>query len=616
MELSGQYKVGDNEYSADGFVTYDGIRSGLRAELITKRDSMAAQMSVDVPALGQKVDANIYLEMTEHDYVVGQLELSMGDRHVSVKGSLANTHYTSTEFGSMVEQDLKMSISLPRSDYGEVSSIWKISRIENAWEHAEIEGSVVFAGETHKVAIRYDIPTETNARIGLDWYLNSPLLSREVLKGAFQADKLSMSNFRGGLRYRENEFKVSWSFGQNFMIDGSVDLPNTLHESSPLRIQVEGVFNFPSEISLRTTVSADKDSSTFEASLARLDHIFNIRLFCDGLPLHAHSEGIEIRFKIHNLDGEKAVIDVFGSYGQETFSAIGELVSSSSTTSASVKVLGSYGSHFGQLAWGKMHGQYYVELNGESLNLFKGKKLSVIGSLSPTNTGIDASIECRTKNAVHGIKVSVELGRERGALLAKVDSPFFDQMLLDVTYVLNADRIEAKVGVNLMDLHQIQILVSRRDREAKLFIHCPIFTSEPISVHIKGMTNENDVSFIGDVDVFRSRFRGEGTFRFKNLRDIEMKLEIITPFESLDRITVEGAIGEEAVGIEFYTPIKELPNFIFKLSGIEIFETYSFENFHPKMTVGLPFVNYATEGKLQRLFGLPNKSFGEAEFIN
>jgi hypothetical protein len=147
-----------------------------------------------------------------------------------------------------------------------------------------------------------------------------------------------------------------------------------------------------------------------------------------------------------------------------------------------------------------------------------------------------------------------------------------------------------------MESHQFEVSIGRKDREAKLFIRCPFIRTEPLTAHLKAKTEENDVSFIGDMNVFGGRFRGEGTFRFENLRDMEAKLEIITPFKAFDRLTIGGALTDQVAEIEFQTPFKELPNFFLKSSGIQFFEANDFTNFHPKLMIGLPFISYTVGG--------------------
>ena len=556
-----------------------------------------SRMNIDIPILRQKLEASINIQKPDEQNINGVLIMKMSDREVSVKGSLLTNKYRSSQFGKMVEQTLKLSISLPSPKYSEVQAEFLMRKPTNSYTNMQVEGTVTVPQGTSKVALRYELPTKSSNTVAVEWLVDSRLVSREVIKGAIEAENLSLKHFAIQLRYRNNEVKLLWDLATKYRVEAFAHLPNFLHESSPLRFTAEGTFNLPKEFTIRSTISCSKSSSNLEASIVKNSQGYNIRAFLDS-P-RAMTEPQEILVKLQQTDNGRFVVDVSGVRGKKSFSATGEFVIQDNVMSISGKVSGSYGAHFIQVS-GRRNGRMLeIELNGESLSLLKGKKVNISVNVHPTQTGFTANMDCRTKKSVHSASINADFQPRAAIVSMKISSPDFEPVLMEAQYTKDQDAFIGKLMANVMgEPHNFEVSLNKRDLEAKFNVQSPYIPSQEFNAHVKSVVDKNNVNIVGDLSWNAIHWRFEGTAMFDHFKNMEAKLEIITPFKSFDRVTIGGKLAADEIIVELYTPLDSFPNSMFQLSGIPFYDTIDSTNFHPKFIIGFPWAKYSVAGKV------------------
>jgi len=598
MELNGKYKVSKEEYSAQGDFTYDGKRSGLETRVLVGKDSFTSEIFVNVPILNQKIDCKINIHKPDEENVNGLLEMNLSDRQVSVKGSLTTKNYKSNVQGNMQEQNLKLSFSLPGYDYPEVSTDIVLRKPVSNNKNMELEGTLHLPTGDHKIRLRGQLPTKSINEVSADWFIDSEFLSMNQLKGSIEAKYLSYRKLDWSFRLRNNEVRLFWDLGQHYQIEVSAFFPMILVGSTPFRFLAEGTMDPKHKMTMKSSLLVSKHETNMDLSFVNGPNGIEISIYVESPQIM--TEPKEITAKLTKVDNMRYVYEMSGVSGKHSIALTTEYTKLENIMSLSTKLSGAYGIHFIQLTGTQNKNSYELECGIESLSLLNGKKVLISGKFHPLLNGFVSNIECRTKKSLHSIDLTVDIQQRLGNIFFKLNSPNLQPVVINTHYDCKNGKSRVKAMANIQgEAHNIELKFNKQEMEGKLNVNSAYIPSKIAVVHIKALTNKNDVSIIVDVNINKSKWRFELTGMYDHLRNMEAKLEFMTPFRSLDRFTLSGKLKSDEAKIEIYTPIEDIPNCIFEISGIPLFEPIDYLHIQPKAVIGLPWATFTSSGKIQ-----------------
>ena len=603
MAANGMYNLSDREHSAKGYFIYGGQRSALEANAVTTPDVFDSSISIDIPALHQKFDTRIKIRRVDDTKIQGNMDVQMADRRLSIEGELDSK--SSVKSGRQFhEKSIKVHMTLPSTSYPRVSTELNIQVPKSDLSSLKLDASLSLPSGTSKGTFGYEVPIHRGQGIGVQIKLDSPYVSNHPVEFSVTKETSGPSKFEVRFQYEQNDLHLSYDTTLSKLhLAVFANVPELFESHNPIRMELTGTGNWPNERSLKISGSCSQYTFSTEGLVGAQGDETNAR-FVLNVPVLL-SDQYELTAKIQKNVTGHYLVDLTGLKGKKSVELRGEVTYEVDNISASGRITGTLGNHFVQIKSYRMGENRIVEINGESAILLKGRRFKAEGKFKPVENGFEVEITCRTRSSTHSAKITSVFTLSNGSVRVTLDSPTLAPFTANSEWSVDSKSIQAKLTIDAgEDLHQAEMMANIEDLESMLRIQCPMLLSEEFSLHGKAVVNDNAVDFLGDAKINGAQWRLEGMTRSESTRNMEVRLELRTPFDDWERLTFAGKSSPEEILAEVYTPLPNFPNAMFRASGFPVMALYErpditlLDNTRPVIVVALPWMNYTVSGKL------------------
>ncbi|CAG7820252.1 unnamed protein product [Allacma fusca] len=609
MHATGQYAVTDKEQSAKGFFTYDGQRSSLEARARSLPGSFQSIISVDIPVLLQKLNADVNIRRVSENKLQGSIEMQMRDRRLAIQGEYTEDNVQSSKSNlPIVQRNLKLTMSLPSQKYPQLSADVTMQQPKEGFASLQVEATITMPSGISKGAFGYDVPINSSNQVGVRVMVDSPYLSENPMEVVISSGIDGPRKLKLKVQYDRNDVQLSWDMTlPEYDITAFANLPEFLSSHNPLKFNANGRFNWPEEITIKSSGSCSQYTYDIATGFVAFNNDISIQLSAEIPELF--DEKREITFKIQRNGQGTHTLKATASKGTKTLELFGESEWQPENVSVKSRFNGSYGNHYALLTAKKVGQNWQLDLYGESNTLLSGKRVRVSGQIQPKENGegFDVLVQCTTRGITHKGKFTVVLNPWNGEIGMTLESPRKTSFHANIEWAINSTSVWGKIYTNAGgEDHLMKVWLNKEDPEAEISIKCLFIPSEEFNIHTKAIISDTQVWILGQTKWNGDQWKVEGSAHYEDTQDMAAKLEFMTPFEEWDRITFEGKLNPTEVHAEIYTPIKNFPNAKIKIAGIPLFESLTLESLDdtkPLVIIGLPWMTYQVSGT----FKLPKK---------
>lgn len=571
----------------EGLILVDSQASWARLQTNAGNDSVQFNISLEVPALHQKLLTTLLIKSRNPHQSGGEIAINLNGHQFGVSGELSSSRNRDS-----FQKQSQLSLSLLP-----IKNMKKLGLkivLRQGPQNMGLNATLSLGEDTSLLVFGYDTPSRQDGRLGFIFMLDNHILSSFKYGASFGMDN-SLKNVEGSVNLNSNCVEISW--GLNFP-EVKASLKLSLEEDILNHYQFEGVgFIDPSRI-LNTSLTA-----TFREKSWELDFLTELEskgFLCQAglrssyLPNFDHRLHLQIR----NLNPASYQVELSVD-GVARLELSGDLlINAEGGLASNGKLTGDFGSLYGRLDYSKESSVgHEVRLSLESPSLITGKKVVIRGNVVPKKNGLDASITCRTRSSVHGINIGVEVEKETGKIDLVLSSPSWQPLNLQVSWKRDGDKFAGGVKAHLNGVvNELETFLDIQKLEGRVKILSPLIPSSHFEVHLKSLFSLDEIDILGDVHIREYHWRFEGGLKYQNWRDTVIMFHLLTPQASFDRLTFALKSLDDEIYVEIYTPIVSLPKAMLTLRGFRAFQEGRWHDLRPQVSVGLPFGRYSFSG--------------------
>jgi hypothetical protein len=600
LALSGSLHRTNTETMADGHLTYDGQTSSFRIRTEARKDTSNFEVSLDIPILHQKLDTSISVLSRDSHRSQGKVEMMLNGRHLGLTcqlfSKLIGTHSPQIQ----KESRLGLTLILPFEDVPQINSELIIRKPLSHFGNMEVSARVTVRDEVSDLFFRYTLPVYGQSLLSVSAACNTPLLSSRRHSLSLSSQGPSFSNFDGQATYGLNEAKIHWSV---LLPDVSASFriltDSHSYGMNEYSANIKGLIDLKSMFNLTVEAVFKEKTLTFSTSTrhggGRLTSEMNI--FAPQLLGAPHKYNLELK-EVHPRT--MYTVTTTGNQGSDNVNFSGELSIGQNVT-AQGKLTGSYGTHYGILTLQRILRKLVADLQLESTTLLVGKRVSIVGQLGWESLGFSGDLQCQTSTAIHKSSIKGTWKPDSGILEFKVDSPQMNPMYFSAEWTANDGNYYGVLKCNFETMvSSIEGLLNTRHLEGRLTIDSPFLPSSYFNAHLKAknIVTLRNVDLLSDIQIRNIHWRLEGVMKYAGLKDMTLKLHILTPYKSFSKLILAAKSTEDEIYAELHTPFVAIPNLMIEIGGIQAVQQQIWTNMKPRITVGLPFGTYCAFGKV------------------
>lgn len=532
----------------------------------------------------------------------GDFRLNVNGHQFSLTGELV---HRLVQDKKQKESSLSLSVTLPVKGMKPIGT--KVTLIKSLYslQHIQLDGNLNFNGEMASLSTGYQLPSQDNNQsISVNFLVRNNIKKFPIFTyGVSLSVSPSLKNVSTSILFDANSVSLNWN----------VNLPDV---SSSVKLSLpswdDGTsnnhhynFDLAGHLNLTTRVfNASLNMACRERNFiaAVTSHLQNDGITCQANAFSS-SHYLDYRYRLYakKKPGNRYELELSSLQDTISLDFIGDVVTNNGASiTANGKMTGSFGSLFGRLDYSKNteHG-HEVILTLESASLISGKKVIIRGDLAPQENGFQSKIQCRTRTGIHTGSLSLSADASTGFdVKVGLLSPQVDPINVQVSWRKDGSKFEGFVRANFDNVtNEVEMFLDVTNLEGRVKIGSPLIPSSRFDVHLKSLFSSDEIDILGDVHIREYHWRCEGALKYQSWRDMVVMLQLLTPHQSFDRLTIALKLSDDEIYGEIYTPMVPLPKAMVKISGFKAIQERNWDDLRPGISVGLPFGKYSLAGR-------------------